>query len=103
MRFILALAALAVVLGGCNSIVEKVDRDRRTAWLEAHPNAPDRVRRAVEGGMAYVGMPADAAEASWGPAMRYRTWVDGSGRTMLLDYGRREMWIRNGRVSEINW
>jgi outer membrane protein assembly factor BamE (lipoprotein component of BamABCDE complex) len=79
-RVACALCALALSASGCRS--DSLDAQRE--WIELHPNAPQRIRRAVIGKKLLQGMTKDAVIASWGePTTTLRLGTNDSRWTYL--------------------
>jgi hypothetical protein len=82
---ICALAAWAL-LAGCIPSHSMPASEARQAYVEAHPELPAEVRRAILGGHVVLGMRTQDVQAAWGLPSRIRV---GPGRTGGFD----EQWL----------
>jgi hypothetical protein len=80
-----ALAAWAL-LAGCVPSHSMPASETRRAYVEAHPEVPAEVRRAILGGRVILGMRTQDVQAAWGLPSRIRV---GPGRTGGFD----EQWL----------
>jgi hypothetical protein len=78
---------------------EQRRKDAREAYLEAHPELPERIKKAISAEKIVLGMSAQDTRASWGAPSKVNKTVNMNGVSEQWVYGDTYVYFQNGTLT----